>query len=64
MEGEVDGFKGLRSFSIEAGPISDDVIVVLDKSEVVVRRLHIPLHSGSNTVLNRMRRKYTMEFLQ
>ena len=64
MEAEVDGLKRLRISSIEASQISDEVIEVLDKSEVVVRHLHIPLQSGSNTVLKRMRRKYTMEFFQ
>lgn len=64
MEAEVKGLKRLRISSIEASQISDEVIEVLDKSKVVVRHLHIPLQSGSNTVLKRMRRKYTMEFFQ
>ncbi|ADC50726.1 RNA modification enzyme, MiaB family [Alkalihalophilus pseudofirmus OF4] len=59
---QVDGLKRIRISSIEASQLTDEVIEVIDRSEKVVRHLHIPLQSGSNTVLKRMRRKYTMEF--
>ncbi|MGP4071473.1 tRNA (N(6)-L-threonylcarbamoyladenosine(37)-C(2))-methylthiotransferase MtaB [Piscibacillus sp. B03] len=62
LESQVRGLKRIRISSIEASQISDEVIEVLDQSEKVVRHLHIPLQSGSDTVLKRMRRKYTMEF--
>lgn len=62
LESQVTGLKRLRISSIEASQITDEVIDVLRESKVVVRHLHIPIQSGSDTVLKRMRRKYTMEF--
>ena len=62
LEAKVDGLKRIRISSIEASQITDDVIQVLNDSKIVVRHLHVPIQSGSNTVLKRMRRKYTMEF--
>jgi len=62
LELKVIGLKRIRISSIEASQITDEIIEVLDKSKKVVRHLHVPLQSGSNTVLKRMRRKYTMEF--
>ncbi|PAE21869.1 tRNA (N(6)-L-threonylcarbamoyladenosine(37)-C(2))-methylthiotransferase MtaB [Bacillus sp. 7504-2] len=62
LEDQVKGLKRLRISSIEASQITDEVIDVIDQSNVIVRHLHIPIQSGSNTVLKRMRRKYTMEF--
>lgn len=62
LEEQVVGLKRLRISSIEASQITDEIIEVLDQSKVIVRHLHIPIQSGSNTVLKRMRRKYTMEF--
>lgn len=64
LESQVTGLKRLRISSIEASQITDEVIDVLRESKVVVRHLHIPIQSGSDTVLKRMRRKYTMEFLR
>lgn len=57
---EIKGLKRIRISSIEASQLTDEVIDVIDKSNKVVRHLHIPLQSGSDTVLKRMRRKYTM----
>ncbi|WP_391116108.1 tRNA (N(6)-L-threonylcarbamoyladenosine(37)-C(2))-methylthiotransferase MtaB [Psychrobacillus sp. L3] len=62
IESNVKGLKRLRISSIEASQISDEVIDVLRDSKIVVRHLHIPIQSGSDTVLKRMRRKYTMAF--
>lgn len=62
LEANVNGLKRIRISSIEASQVTDEVIDVLMNSEKTVRHLHIPLQSGSNTVLKRMRRKYTAEF--
>lgn len=62
LEAQVTGLKRLRISSIEASQLTDEVIEVLDASKIVVNHLHIPIQSGSDTVLKRMRRKYTMEF--
>ncbi len=62
LDERVVGLKRIRISSIEASQITDEVIEVLDQSDKIVRHLHIPIQSGSNTVLKRMRRKYTMEF--
>lgn len=62
LETQVKGLKRLRISSIEASQLTDEVIEVLRDSKIIVRHLHIPIQSGSNTVLKRMRRKYTMKF--
>lgn len=61
IDQQVKGLKRLRISSIEASQVTDEVIDVLDRSDIVVPHLHIPLQSGSDTVLKRMRRKYSME---
>ncbi|MBA9025487.1 tRNA (N(6)-L-threonylcarbamoyladenosine(37)-C(2))-methylthiotransferase MtaB [Peribacillus huizhouensis] len=62
LETQIVGLKRIRISSIEASQITDEVIEVLTNSDKVVRHLHIPIQSGSDTVLKRMRRKYSMEF--
>jgi len=55
---KVPGLKRLRISSIEASQITDEVIEVLKESTIVVDHLHVPIQSGSDTILKSMRRKY------
>lgn len=56
----IEGLERIRISPIEASQLTDEVIDVIGNSNKVVRHLHIPLQSGSDDVLKRMRRKYTM----
>ncbi|MFC7393300.1 tRNA (N(6)-L-threonylcarbamoyladenosine(37)-C(2))-methylthiotransferase MtaB [Scopulibacillus cellulosilyticus] len=62
LEAKVNGINRIRISSIEASQVTDEVIEVIDNSNIIARHLHIPLQSGSNSVLKRMRRKYSTEF--
>jgi len=61
IEEQVVGIKRLRISSIEASQLTDEVIDVIRHSKIIVRHMHVPIQSGSDTVLKRMRRKYTMD---
>lgn len=56
---KVEGLKRIRISSIEASQIDDDILNVLQKSEKVVRHIHIPLQAGDDEILSLMKRKYT-----
>ncbi|MGN1295158.1 MAG: tRNA (N(6)-L-threonylcarbamoyladenosine(37)-C(2))-methylthiotransferase MtaB [Bacilli bacterium] len=53
--------KRLRISSIEESCLSDEFISLLQNSPIIAHHLHLPLQSGSKTVLERMKRKYTKE---
>ncbi|QAY66317.1 tRNA (N(6)-L-threonylcarbamoyladenosine(37)-C(2))-methylthiotransferase MtaB [Paenibacillus protaetiae] len=56
---KIEGLERIRISSIEASQIDDAMIDVLNRSSKMCRHLHIPLQAGEDTVLKRMRRKYT-----
>lgn len=58
---QVDGLERIRISSIEASQIDEKMLDVLKRSRKLVRHFHIPLQAGDDTVLKRMRRKYTTE---
>ncbi len=51
----------LRISSIEESEIDDKLIELLQNRNNLAKHLHIPLQSGSDTVLKRMNRKYNKE---
>lgn len=57
---KISGLKRLRLSSIEPMEFTQELIEVIAQSPVVCPHLHIPLQSGSEAVLNRMQRPYTL----
>ena len=59
---KVDGIDRFRISSIEPNLLSNEIIhFTIGESKRFVPHFHIPLQSGSNRVLNTMRRKYEKE---
>ncbi|NGZ73825.1 tRNA (N(6)-L-threonylcarbamoyladenosine(37)-C(2))-methylthiotransferase MtaB [Saccharibacillus alkalitolerans] len=56
---KVEGLERIRISSIEASQIDDKMLDVLNRSTKMCRHFHIPLQAGDDSVLKRMRRKYT-----
>ena len=59
---EVPKLRRIRISSIEMNEISDELIAFMKEEPRIARHLHIPLQAASNTVLQRMRRPYTVEW--
>jgi len=51
----------LRISSIEPNLLSDEIIELAAQSKHIVPHFHIPLQSGSNTILAKMQRRYKRE---
>ncbi len=58
---EVDGIERLRISSIEPNLLKNETIEFVSKSKTFVPHFHIPLQSGSNAILKKMRRRYMRE---
>ncbi|MEY5145595.1 MAG: tRNA ((37)-C2)-methylthiotransferase MiaB [Actinomycetota bacterium] len=56
--GEVDGLERVRFTSPHPRDFTDDVIAAMAETANVMPHLHMPLQSGSDEVLKRMRRSY------
>lgn len=59
---KIDGLERLRISSIEITEINDRVIDVISKNNVLVDHMHIPLQSGSDSILKAMNRKYDIKY--
>lgn len=57
----VEGIERLRISSIEPNLIKDETIDFIAQSKSFVPHFHIPLQSGSNEILKKMKRRYLRE---
>lgn len=58
---EVEGIERLRISSIEPNLLKNETIDFVSKSRTFVPHFHIPLQSGSNEILAKMKRRYQRE---
>ncbi len=56
--GEIDGLERIRFTSPHPAAFTDDVIDAMAETAAVMPQLHMPLQSGSDSVLKAMRRSY------
>ena len=58
----IKGLYKLRLSSIEINEITDQILDLMEQSDIIARHLHIPLQSGSNKILTSMNRKYDLKY--
>lgn len=59
---KIEGLERIRISSIEVTELDDTFLKVLEENPKIVSHLHIPLQSGSDTILKAMNRKYDKEY--
>ena len=57
----VEGIERLRISSIEPNLLKNETIELVSKSRAFVPHFHVPLQSGSNAILKKMKRRYMRE---
>ncbi len=58
---KLDGIERIRISSVEPNLLTRETVDFILKSDKFCKHFHIPLQSGSNMILRRMRRRYTAE---
>ena len=61
---KIDGVDRYRVSSIEPNLLTDEIISFISNSKKFVPHFHIPLQSGSNDILKKMRRRYKTDLYQ
>lgn len=54
----------VRISSVEPHELTDDIIIMVSKSDIFCHHFHIPLQSGDDGILKKMHRDYTRSFFK
>ena len=58
---KIEGLERIRFMTSHPKDLSDELIEVMAKSKKICKQLHLPLQSGSSTILKAMNRRYDKE---
>jgi tRNA-2-methylthio-N6-dimethylallyladenosine synthase len=58
--GRVDGIRRVRFTSPHPNDVTPELVEVMGKEEAICEHLHLPAQSGSDRILRRMLRRYTV----
>lgn len=58
---KIDGLERIRFMTPHPKDLSDELIDVMSKSKKICNHVHLPLQSGSSSLLKKMNRNYTKE---
>ena len=61
MAEQIDGIERIRFMTPHPKDLSDELIEVMKNSKKICHHVHLPLQSGSSSILKAMNRKYTKE---
>jgi threonylcarbamoyladenosine tRNA methylthiotransferase MtaB len=59
--GRIEGLWRLRLSSLECGDVTEEFLATCRRTPNLAPHFHLPLQSGSNRILRRMNRRYTVE---
>ena len=59
---EINGIRRVRFTSPHPREFDDSTISVIGEMETICNQVHLPVQSGSNPILKKMRRQYTREY--
>ena len=59
---EIKGLERLRISSVDPNDFTQELIQILTESSVVCPHFHLPLQSGDDQILQRMKRPYTVDY--
>ena len=61
---KLDGLERLRISSVEVTELDNKVLDVIKNNKILTNHMHIPLQSGSDTILKSMNRKYDVKYFK